>query len=675
LRRNNLLNLFLALLSPTIAAVIVIGCVAQQTIPAAFSIEGLCAVILGMLFVAERLDRLSSPVALVDGARAIDRKLESSDRFMTLASFVRDADDPRYQLLLGQARMRLGSAAVDEIAPFVLDRRARLSLLVFAPLVLIGVLLFRAEEILATNSQKSAQARRVAESAEGVRALANQAATLPSEVREELALVADALEEKGKFDLETLELIESTIRTIDEIEAKLPEMLPDQKDLEKVPPKSDQQREGKKDGGKKPSAENEQQKDEQGANQSEKSLKENRDQKDGGQKDSRDGKKDEAGTGQQQAGQQEGQQDQSGESKETAQAEAAKEGEQKDQAQGDEKKAESGTGEGSGKGSSGKEGTDTGKDQTGQQSQDAKEGDAKNESQAGGGSKSGKGEKGDKGQQANGESAAGEQSGDRQKSEGQGGKSGQSELKEAKDALNDLKQKNQEAAGKGQSPSSKGEQEQGDKGSKPDGKSQAKEGTSKDGKQPNQQDSKGQGSGKEPKDQQQSKSQDGKGKDGDQGKGKEGSAGKEPGEESKAGDPKEGAQQKQGGEPGGAKGESKSSQNEDGSSDGNRDSTQRPTGKPSPLSERSQGAQDLPENGGKGEGVGAQKEGTQVNVPQEEEQITIRHLGAEEKQLYRNNPGTKSRTELGSQEFEKPKAETGKSSQPIPVEYQDLLIE
>jgi len=79
--------------------------------------------------------------------------------------------------------------------------------------------------------------------------------------------------------------------------------------------------------------------------------------------------------------------------------------------------------------------------------------------------------------------------------------------------------------------------------------------------------------------------------------------------------------------------------------------------------------------GGNGEGKGPVSGGIQVAVPEEEDKMTIRHLGSEEKKEYLNQPGSKSRTDLGNGDFEKPKAEVDKKSQPIPVEYQDLLRE
>ena len=79
--------------------------------------------------------------------------------------------------------------------------------------------------------------------------------------------------------------------------------------------------------------------------------------------------------------------------------------------------------------------------------------------------------------------------------------------------------------------------------------------------------------------------------------------------------------------------------------------------------------------GGEGEGKGPVTGGVQVAVPEEEEKMAIRYLGSEEKKEYLNQPGSKSRTELGSGDFEKPKAEVDKKAQPIPVEYQELLRE
>lgn len=62
----------------------------------------------------------------------------------------------------------------------------------------------------------------------------------------------------------------------------------------------------------------------------------------------------------------------------------------------------------------------------------------------------------------------------------------------------------------------------------------------------------------------------------------------------------------------------------------------------------------------------------QIQIP-DEEKIVVRGVGSQDPERYKNTPGASARTALGSDEFEKPKPEVGKSKQPIPVEYRELL--
>ena len=63
----------------------------------------------------------------------------------------------------------------------------------------------------------------------------------------------------------------------------------------------------------------------------------------------------------------------------------------------------------------------------------------------------------------------------------------------------------------------------------------------------------------------------------------------------------------------------------------------------------------------------------ELTVQQTEEKIIVRGLGASDRKLYKNQPGARAKTKLGSSEFEKPKSEVSEQEQPIPVEYGDLL--
>jgi hypothetical protein len=80
-----------------------------------------------------------------------------------------------------------------------------------------------------------------------------------------------------------------------------------------------------------------------------------------------------------------------------------------------------------------------------------------------------------------------------------------------------------------------------------------------------------------------------------------------------------------------------------------------------------------PFDGGTEGGItGQAKEKIRVDAPLEE-RITVRQLGAEDPKAYRHKGGSTAKTELGSAEFQKPQADVAKTSQPIPVEYLELL--
>lgn len=63
---------------------------------------------------------------------------------------------------------------------------------------------------------------------------------------------------------------------------------------------------------------------------------------------------------------------------------------------------------------------------------------------------------------------------------------------------------------------------------------------------------------------------------------------------------------------------------------------------------------------------------TEVTLPPEEN-IIVRHLGGADPKQYENKSEAVAKTKLGTREFKKPSASTGKLSQPIPVEYSDIL--
>ena len=95
------------------------------------------------------------------------------------------------------------------------------------------------------------------------------------------------------------------------------------------------------------------------------------------------------------------------------------------------------------------------------------------------------------------------------------------------------------------------------------------------------------------------------------------------------------------------------------------------TATPSPLGEKKDPFAGKGDAGGEGVNIEG-LDRTAVKIPLED-QISVRALGREGKELYKNSKDAKARTALSEQELRKPEAEVGGENQRIPLEYRDLL--
>lgn len=81
-----------------------------------------------------------------------------------------------------------------------------------------------------------------------------------------------------------------------------------------------------------------------------------------------------------------------------------------------------------------------------------------------------------------------------------------------------------------------------------------------------------------------------------------------------------------------------------------------------------------PFDGGKdGNLKGKPEKVEEVSLLDNSEKIVVRSLGENDGKLYRNSGSAQAKTKLGEGEFAKPKSDIAESSQPIPVEYRDIL--
>lgn len=646
LSRNNLLNLLLLLPSPLLGLVVLRLLFSGAWFSAARLLTLLTVVALCYLLLFFRLLKLT-PATSAEAAGAIDLELNAKDRFSTLVCCDPNSSDGRVKLLGEQAKLQLTNADLGKVAKFRLLRVSRNSLVLLPLLIAVVVYLWPESESLQGESPS-------ARTAQEIRQLIENSPALPPEIKEDLATISQMLEEKGGFDFETLELIEESIQKLDqfaEAVSELEELTPPQVNQpqpgkkqtpqeqknsspedRKTPENKEQQKSGEKSG------ENRQDSPENPPENSQKQSGAKQDSRQSGEQSNeqandraKDQAKDQSKDPDKDQGAEQSKDGNSPESKESKQESGQKQS-GKDQQQQD------GTGDGSGKGSQGDKQGGGGKQQGGQ----------------------GKGEQGDK------SAGKGDSAGDaeeQQRGEQQGGKAGKnngekesggdlsSQLQQAKDVLNDAKAQNQKQDSGGKADSQ--EQSSEEQGESPDQKTTAQQGGAHQQQQQKQQE----GGGGEDNAQQSGKGSKAGEKKGKGGKESTPEAGVKGEERNSAG--KEGEGQKEEDQPGGGKEDLPTSDTKFGT----------PQGRPSDR----EGTKELPDVGDKGGGTKSLPDGKRVEVPKEEQQLKPQHLGAEENKLYRNTPGSKSRTALGSQEFDKPEAELGKSSQPIPVEYQDLL--
>lgn len=633
--RNNLLNLVLLLPTPLLGGVVLYLLFSNPLFPAARVIALTILALLSYLLLFFRLVKLT-PATAVEAAKTIDLGLDAKERFSTLVSCDPNSNDGRVQLLSEQAKMQLAGADLRKIANFRLLRTSRNSL-VLLPLAIAAIIYLWPEK----NRDPGAK-QLSAVTAEEIRQVIENSPNLPPEIIEDLATISQMLEEKGGFDFETLELIEESIQKIEQYEEALSHL----KEFSPPPPELPQPTEQKE----KDKTEEEQKKEEQRKDHSpppqskQESTEKDKDQpkpeqqdRSSDQSDPKDSKEQKQDQQKEGSAKKDEQSNDSSSQQKPSESEPPQKSEEQKEGEKQKKEGEQGTGDGAGKGSQGdKEGA--GKQQGGEEK--GKQGDKS----------AGKGESQDG---AEGDSSA-EKAGDKEAGK-EGGKEGggdlSSQLQQAKDVLGDAKEKNNRKGGQTDS-----QEQSNDQGDAPQEKTSSQQ---QSGSQQQQQQQQTDGGGDSEQSGKGTKQGKEKGKTGDQSQ-----------QESTPEAGVKGEQRDSGGKEG--DGQKEGEQKGDGKEDRPIDATKfgTPQGRPS---DREGTTKELPDVGDKGGGTKALPDGKRVEVPKEEEQLKPQHLGGEENKLYRNQPGSKARTAIGSQEFEKPKAELGKSSQPIPVEYQDLL--
>lgn len=709
------LNFALSALCPLFLAALLVALYRHDLVPKHFLIFAIGFVALVTLWFLERTGQLLRSAQQVEAAKLIDSASGAKERFLTLASAGPKSE--ALPLIEHQADAFAKTFAPEEHVRFALERPAKISSLLTPVLAAaLAAFLFSHPESIAPPPAEAKQA--ASERADQLRELVEKSEALPQTVQDDLLKLASAIEDSGLSSEESLDRLEEAVKNIDDLERAAEQNQPNiegkeqkrdtathapQKESEKeaasheqTPPPPDQTKGEKQtppqppEGAQPPPNEqgqkgsDEQQQSDAAKQQQSKQPSQSKDQQQSEQQ--KQGGEGRSGSGKQQS--------QSGESNSEQQAsseqnkDGGKEAKQSDKGgekQDDPKKDETGVGEGQGKGKSGEKKEQKGETQSGSDENGAKEGNAQNQSGNKQGGESGEGKKQDQksGKQGNSEQKSGSSGGEsKQGSKGSqegGGKDEQ--MKEAKAALDQLKQEMQNSQQEKPQQNSTGKQSGDKPGTDPkDLKQGQASGEKQDQKQGDKQ-GKGSGDQKQPQDQQspgKSGSDGKKPEQGDQPK-SDSEKGSSPSEQKNQQDaqPPESKGEPGAGKNGGDKqrpmkpGENSTKEN-DGTSlpqDGKAKS-QRPNAMPAP----SDTAQRFgPFSGGDQGNLSSKEQKTEaVTIPQEEK-IVVTNLGSSDGKRYKSDGEAKSKLAISADEFAKPAPDEADSKQPIPVEYRDLL--
>lgn len=649
------------------------------------------------------------PAASSDAAKQIDRDLSAKERFLTLATG-HQLDPAGAQLINSQVERLAASYSPTTALPFYLHPQAKVGLLA-SPLLLTGlaVILWRypVTATVAGHQLDSSTALQLAE----LRELAENSNSLPSEVREALVAVADSIEEHGLYTEETEEIVEEALQTVAEQEViqqdvkqldsttgnKLPRPadeppgtakssrdLPEQQPPagEQPPPEeknSTQQSDSTGESGSEP-RKTDSPPPAQGEQTQDKSEQQGSGDKEQSDNQKQSGAGESPGTQQGSAEKKKQQGSQAGEDPEpesgdpSGRAARQKPGEAPEQ--NDPKRDVTGVGEGKGTGRSGDKKQQHGETSSGQDDAGAKEGEAKNtmpgdQGQDQQGAETGKQEEQqqkeqrEREQQSNATSDSGgadpKKSGNAKGGQDQGNKP--SDLQQAKQELEQLKNQQQRKQGGEQNDSSADKQRQ--QPSKEQGDASGTKGEQGGEQQLEQRPSDPQQSGADAKEAERLKPNNPGSTDrsrNDQSKPEQGEPGEPSSRRSSESQQKNSTTKRQQ-DPSGNSAKQNETENSSPSS--------RPDALPQPDPDAAgRGAP----GGGDGRGVldpdQAKKE--QLELPLQEK-IVVRGQGAEDPTLYRNKLGSKAKTAIGQAELKKPEVDTASQKQPIPVEYSDIL--
>lgn|GEM_PF-4923375 len=611
---------------------------------------GLLVSLCSMRFLISKM-RLANTI---EAARVLDTATRAKEQFLTLATIDRQDE------ILADSLAIVTKQALDysmrysptTALPVRLEPTARNHALMTPILIVpLALLLIRDPEHKSVGALGDPSRNNLIE-AQVIQELVASLPDLPADTKESLLDLANIIEKEGLLSDETLEMLQESASNIDDMQKKLAN-----KQQENISPKNSQQNKLSPDSSsqEQDAKQEEQEREKEKEKQPEKEQKEksksqeNRPDKEQGEKDQQNaesGKKDESGKDQKgkkgdDASAKDGQKKGEGE-KPKDDANKETEGKQESGQQTGQSKEPGGTGPGEGKqGSQGKDkGSNSGSGESASDSgkPNDQQAPSKSEGTEANQNKSQPGQKGDvgKGSSQEGNSQTDAQSESLAKAEQTLKDIEQKIHKESKDNPGDGNSQGKEkgdSKGQGQNDQSKNETGKNDKNSKADSpqKEQAENGSSAKDKQ-----------GTEKTEKKSPTESDRPSK-----------TSVDPGDES------------QGESPHGASAQDGKTQ---------AGPMEKDPGKPDTLpSPSDKAARFGPFEGPEGADIDTKSaERVRVEVPPEEK-IVVRSIGTGDNARYQRDKAGNAKTKITEHEFEKPKAHTGESEQPIPVEYMDIL--
>lgn len=633
LSSHRLANLSLMLIAPVLGLMLLVAAINARLLSPWFYLPGL-PVFLSLVVWSARIFKLGQ-VSPTEAASALDGLVSGKDRFLTLASLPKELtpEQQRSVALLAQQGESFGAAIIPERDfPFQLSRETKYSL--WSSPIFFICLIFLLLNPLQTPGGVTGTDFKSQQLAEELRELSRELNTLPSSVKDDLETLALVLEESG---LQSEDAEDALMDAVEEVQTALTEEKPqEEEDIQQVneQPRQEQQNPEQKQEQK----QEQNQEQEQAESQQTKEQQEKDRQADGEKEEKKEADSAKQEVDAEERGQKEGE-------KSGSTGKQSGDGEQKGESAPSEGKDKAQDQKGEGGQNSSADGKGDGKSVGSQskpvdQDQNAKENaDQKNAPSGAGGRAGGKGQE------------QGSGGGDKERDAGAKEKMGGSQLSQAKEKLDEIQK---EMEGK---ESNSGEKES----------------------------SKNQSSEQQKAGQQQQKSEQGKQQDQQSAQNQQGQQGKG-GEQSPDQPPSEQQQQQPGAHRPQDSPQDTKSQDKQGNSSTPREGDSRLADKAA-AKNSPQGKDDRPTNvddpqvpprytssgdGKNGLDHSKVKQYTKIEVPQEEK-ILVRNVGGSDGKTYKNTSQASAKTKLGTEDFEKPKADQTKEKQAIPVEYQGLL--